>query len=904
MKKGMKLLTVSLSIGLSLTALVGTAVLSKTIRSLANDLPNTLDCAYFFNEENGYTSIYEMNNDLFSNNVQSSYKTWGTVTEAWMYNGSTNTYIQSTDKNGHPAAICLYNCNTPVDSFPIGSVLEVTVAGSDLTIYNNMPEIKDNAVISKIYFENPSPVITEDVTYIWDDGDTMTSQYYQALAPFGPIREKIYDASITYVSNKQATVTLSSGQSATLYYSNVGAGGATSTQIRNRLNTFYNNNQKVTIFGYVNPFKNSTGTSGNLQLLLRNVYDIVPSSFYDDSAIIQSIELSAATTTEYNVGQEFVSPVLQVKMRDGTFDVNVDSSCTGYDMAYEGTYYVTVNYTYSFGGTSTTFSLSDFYSVTVSNGGEVKTPVSLDIITAFSKTDYEVGDAFEEPDVYVNYSDGTDECVTYQCVYTGYDLSQPGTYTVTVTYYYSGGSLSGTYEITVIQGSTPTLTGLNVDNPKTEYTVGDTFEEPDVYAIYSNGSSSYVTYSCTFIGYDMWTTGTQTVYVSYQGISTSYQITVSAGGQSGDYTINTNSMISFSGSKYYSTGNFGNTSIGGYSFEYYRAIKNYSGVVTLLKCSSQYGEHHGGALYNTSAIENISKIEITYSNGYSSTGDDNYISYGQNNFASSQVIEYSTSSSTVTINTPENTNYFKIESSVDADLDINELKITYSDDSTGSTSFVETNAYTNSYRVNPNKYTGTLVAGSTSVTVPTKVSYSGNRYTVLQSKTYTYYTLDYVSTHSSSMYDAAMTDPVDVANYFSIFGKIPANYGGGDNTVNEVKNVFGSSLTRQVSYYSRTDGYATSIPNVNASSGYYEFDIDVDGTYSTSSRGIGRVVAWIYGINNSNYGNGSYAVCDFTDDHYATFQEFNNLGEFLPKFDAERKIVAKKWSAPNTAYAA
>ena len=904
MKKGSKLFIVSMCAGLSLSALVGTAALSNTIRSLANDFPSSMDCAYFFNEANGYTSIYEINNDLFNSSVEDTYKTWGTVTEGWVYNGITSTYIQSTDKNGHSAAICLYNCNTPIDAYPIGSVLEVTFASSDLVIYNNMPEINGNAVISKIYFENPSPVITEDVTYIWNDGDGMSSQYYQALAPFGPIRERIYNATITSVSSRQAVVTLSSGQSAVLYYNNVGANGATTTQIKNRLTSFYNNNENITVFGYVNPFKNSAGTSGNLQLLLRNVFDIVPASFSTDSAIIQSIELSGATTTEYGLDQEFVSPVLQVKMRDGTFDVNVDSSCSGYDMSTAGTYYVTVNYTYSCNGSSTTFALNDFYSITVSEGGEQKTPVSLEIITFSAKTEYTVGDTFEPPYVYVNYSDGSDEEVSFQCVYTGYNMNVPGTYTVTVTYYYSGGSLSETYEITVIEGSGPTLTGLDVNNPKTEYTVGDTFEEPDVYAIYSNGTSSYVTYDCTFTGYDMSTTGTQIVYVSYQGISTSYMITVSTGGQSGDYTINTNSMISFSGSKYYSTGNYGSTSIGGYSFEYYRAVKNYSGVVSLLKCSSQYGENHGGALYNVSAIENISKIEITYSNGYSSSGNDNYIFYGQNNFASSQAISYSTSSNTVTINTPENTNYFKIESSVDADLDINELKITYSDDSSGSTSFVETNAYTDSYRVNPNKYTGTLVAGSTSVTVPVRVSYSGNRYTVLESKTYTYYTLDYVSSHSSSMSDAAMTDPVDVANYFSIFGKIPANYGGGDNTVSEVKNVFGTSLTRQVSYYSRTDGYATSIPNVNASSGYYEFDIDVDGTYSTSNRGIGRVVAWIYGINNSNYGNGSYAVCDFTDDHYATFQEFNNLGEFLPKFDAERKLVSKKWNAPNTAYAA
>ena len=117
MKKGMKIFTTAAAIGLSLTALVGTAVLSKTIRSIASDLPTTMECSYFFDEANGYTSIYEINNDLFNDNVKSTYKTWGTITESWVYNGITNTYIQSTDKDGHTAAICLYNCNTPKNTY-------------------------------------------------------------------------------------------------------------------------------------------------------------------------------------------------------------------------------------------------------------------------------------------------------------------------------------------------------------------------------------------------------------------------------------------------------------------------------------------------------------------------------------------------------------------------------------------------------------------------------------------------------------------------------------------------------------------------------------------------------------------------------------------------------------------
>ena len=259
----------------------------------------------------------------------------------------------------------------------------------------------------------------------------------------------------------------------------------------------------------------------------------------------------------------------------------------------------------------------------------------------------------------------------------------------------------------------------------------------------------------------------------------------------------------------------------------------------------------------------------------------------------------------MTFNLSGDVSFFKIESG-NTTLSLKEFSVHYTDE--GSSSYTPISAYTNDYRINPNKYTGTLVAGSTSVTVPVSVSYSGNRYTVLQTKTYTYYTLDYVESHPSVASDAAMTNAVDVANYYSIFGTIPANYGGsgsGMNSISSVQDVFGSDA-RQVSYYSRTDGYATAVPNINASSGYYEFDIDLDGSYYPSSggRGVGRVVAWKNGINNSAYGNGSYRVCHFTDDHYATFQEFNNLGEFLPKFDAERKVTSKSWSQPVTATAA
>ena len=157
--------------------------------------------------------------------------------------------------------------------------------------------------------------------------------------------------------------------------------------------------------------------------------------------------------------------------------------------------------------------------------------------------------------------------------------------------------------------------------------------------------------------------------------------------------------------------------------------------------------------------------------------------------------------------------------------------------------------------------------------------------------------------------DATMTDPVDVANYFQAFGCAPANYGSKSTissfrdgkttpTKDEVDSLFGSNA-RLVSKYTRTDGYATSVPYYGTTPVYYELDIS-DGSYSTSNRGSSRVVAWATGFAELDYGNGSQCVCTYTDDHYATFAEYNNLGGFMPRFNAERMIAGTRWSLPIT----
>lgn len=97
--------------------------------------------------------------------------------------------------------------------------------------------------------------------------------------------------------------------------------------------------------------------------------------------------------------------------------------------------------------------------------------------------------------------------------------------------------MTGVYQFTMPVGevtitiskksSTPaTLKSISVVDPKTSYTVGDTFVEPTVKGTYSDGTVKEIT-GATFSGYDMSTAGTYTVTVAYDGVTTSYTITVS-----------------------------------------------------------------------------------------------------------------------------------------------------------------------------------------------------------------------------------------------------------------------------------------------------------------------------------------------------------------------------------------
>jgi hypothetical protein len=188
-----------------------------------------------------------------------------------------------------------------------------------------------------------------------------------------------------------------------------------------------------------------------------------------------------------------------------------------------------------------------------------------------------------------------------------------------------------------------------------------------------------------------------------------------------------------------------------------------------------------------------------------------------------------------------------------------------------------------------------LADGVSSVSVPNDISIVDDTYVINSYKTYTYYSYDYVSANQESLNLAsiAMTDPVDVSNYYIAFHAIPANFGAG-NTMSETcasltqANALFGDDARSIKEYTQTDGYASAV-SWNPAQGssyplYYEFDIALDSSYTTSNRGVGRVVMWVYGW--SCYSDNT-PVSVYTDDHYATFGEYLNYGCFGTRFDSQ-----------------
>lgn len=193
-----------------------------------------------------------------------------------------------------------------------------------------------------------------------------------------------------------------------------------------------------------------------------------------------------------------------------------------------------------------------------------KTLSSISVSTAPTKVTYTAGEYFDPTGLAITrtYSDSTSDTYAYAGHTSEFTFS-PDTSTalttsnVSVTITYGGKSTS---QAITVNAATKTLSSISISGQTTSFSVDDTFSfGGTVTAHFSDSSTSDVTASATFSGYDMSVAGNYTVTVSYtySGTTktTTYSITVNSSGGSGGGTEEGSQRISASSSStYYQSG--------------------------------------------------------------------------------------------------------------------------------------------------------------------------------------------------------------------------------------------------------------------------------------------------------------------------------------------------------------
>lgn len=339
-------------------------------------------------------------------------------------------------------------------------------------------------------------------------------------------------------------------------------------------------------------------------------------------------------------------------------------------------------------------------------------------------------------------------------------------------------------------------------------------------------------------------------------------------------------------------GRFENNDI---EYAYYRNAYSYDyGLGRFYAHASRIsGSHDGsmhGAIYNLDPIPSLYFVGLTYK----SLGSFTLKAGTSFEYEVSKAISSSSDDNEIIIDLGKACTYFMIETG-EYDVYLDSITIYYSGKSISYSS--DLLPLTNQ-RIQPTTHSEVLFEGDY-VDVPIEVEIEDGKYKITKTKRYTYYSFEYLEDYHSSLSisldDVAMTDPVDIANYYIAFKRIPPNfcykysldhhdYVGSSY---RVYNLFGSK-TRVASEYNRTNGYAVGIPyNYDYDFHYLELDVDLTGSYTTSNRDVGRVVVWATGW--SNYLS-STPVATFTRDHYETFEEYLGGGRFSTPFDTNNDI--------------
>lgn len=226
--------------------------------------------------------------------------------------------------------------------------------------------------------------------------------------------------------------------------------------------------------------------------------------------------------TSYIRGETFVKPTVIANYSNGsTSDVTSSAEFSGYSMSITGTQTVTVSYT------SQDVTKTTSYQISVS----METLQSLRI--EGYKTEFNVGDTFSfGGTAYAHYSNGNETIVTNVATYSGYDMSTPGTQTVTVSWSY----VSAQYQITVSDPSTDITATVVIEDYAsehswsngTQYTTVNVDEVVTATAAGGNNDGKYYTSGYEWRFYQS-STGTLTISVDEDYIIDSITLTYNVG---------------------------------------------------------------------------------------------------------------------------------------------------------------------------------------------------------------------------------------------------------------------------------------------------------------------------------------------------------------------------------------
>ena len=262
---------------------------------------------------------------------------------------------------------------------------------------------------------------------------------------------------------------------------------------------------------------------------------------------ITSITIVTASTSQTSSGFEVYTDALATSSPVYTATISSGEQSFNISTEVAGAHYLTIK------PSSTVYSV-DIKSVTVSyscdpGGGEYDVDL-VSISISGQKTEFDVGDTFSfGGTVTAHYDDTTSANVTSSATFSGYDMSESGEQTVTVSYTENGITKTTTYKITVSSSDVVVLVGTYEYASRKKYSTPDWTQHNMTITFYSDGTCMWRNVRTNSLGnaFDC------KVYFTYVATDNGSNITVAMAHTTYDFTKDgeyNNQASSFSGGSY------------------------------------------------------------------------------------------------------------------------------------------------------------------------------------------------------------------------------------------------------------------------------------------------------------------------------------------------------------------